>query len=132
MTSEGLLETVTECTGIQPTPAGIFYKNEQGEQAPLNEGDHVSMNLWGFHPHIFMLFEKGFEDFVRANAENPRAEFYISTFANQLINEQTANFAVLPNNEKWYGVTYQEDKPIVQKAFAEMMAAGKYPAPLWE
>jgi nucleotidyltransferase-like protein len=126
------LETVTECTGIRPTGEGIFYKNETGEQAPLDGDALVSMNIWGFHPHIFELLQKGFEDFVKANATDPKAEFYISTFANQLIEDRTAKFTVLPNDEKWFGVTYQADRPIVQKAFAEMTAVGKYPSPLWE
>ncbi|MFQ5447554.1 MAG: hypothetical protein ACE5FF_11530 [Saprospiraceae bacterium] len=92
----------------------------------------VSMNIWGFHPHIFDLLQKGFGDFVQAHAADPKAEFYISSFANQLIEDKTAAFTVLPNDEKWYGVTYQADKPVVQKAFAEMTAAGKYPSPLWK
>jgi hypothetical protein len=126
------LETVTELTGIRPTELGIFYKNEDGEQMPLDGDALVSMNIWGFHPLIFDFLKKGFEDFVKANAVNPKAEFYISTFANHLIEAQIATFTVLPNDEKWFGVTYQADKPIVQKAFAEMTAVGKYPSPLWE
>jgi NDP-sugar pyrophosphorylase family protein len=126
-----LLTTVTECKGIEGTEGGIFYKDESGQIQPLDRQALVSMNVWGFHPYLFELLEKGFAGFVEANAEKPTAEFYISTFANQLIWEKTAMFSVLPNNEKWYGVTYQEDKPIVQRAFSEMRIAGKYPSPLW-
>lgn len=126
------LTTVTECTGIRPEEGGIFYKNDAGKKVPLDGKALVSMNIWGFHPHIFDLLQKGFEDFIQAHAANPKAEFYISSFANQLIENKTAIFTVLPNDEKWYGVTYQEDRPIVQKAFAEMTAEGKYPSPLWE
>jgi len=126
------LETVTECTGIRPTKEGIYYKKENGELAALDGNALVSMNIWGFHPHIFDLLETGFSEFVKANAANPTAEFYISTFANQLIEDGTATFTVLPNDEKWFGVTYQADRPIVQQAFSEMTAAGKYPSPLWE
>lgn len=127
-----LLTTVTECTGIEEAPAGIFYNAENGEKAPLSPGSLVSMNLWGFHPHIFELLQNGFDDFVAANAASPKAEFYISTFANHLINTGMATFSVLPNDEKWYGVTYREDKETVQQAFADMTGAGKYPSPIWE
>lgn len=130
MDENHLLRTVTECTGIEDTEAGIYYNGENG-RAPLDGSALVSMNIWGFHPHIFGLLQAGFDAFVEKNATNPKAEFYISSFANDLINHQTATFQVLPNDEKWYGVTYREDKEMVQRAFAEMTAAGKYPVPLW-
>ncbi len=125
-----LLKTVTECTGIRGSGEGVFFEGENG-RAPLDGQALVSMNLWGFHPRLFELLQKGFDEFVAANTDNARAEFYISSFANELINNGTATFAVLPNDEKWYGVTYREDKDTVQTAFREMTAAGKYPVPLW-
>ena len=128
MDERGNLSTVTECKGIVPTANGeVFYKNEAGEIQPLDPNALVSMNIWGFHPHIFELLEEGFAHFVRMNAQYPAAEFYISSFANHLIEAGVATFAVLPNDEKWYGVTYREDKPIVQAAFEEMAKEGKYP-----
>lgn len=130
MDENNLLRTVTECTGIEETAEGIFYNGENGK-TPLDGKSLVSMNIWGFHPHIFELLQAGFNDFVAKNAANPKAEFYISSFANDLINSGTATFEVLPNDEKWYGVTYREDKEMVQRAFAEMTEAGKYPVGLW-
>ena len=130
MDKNNLLRTVTECTGIAKSDDGIFYKSKNG-QTPLDEQSLVSMNLWGFHPQLFVLLQNEFNNFVAANQANAKAEFYISTFANQLINDGTCTFSVLPNNEKWYGVTYKEDKETVQQAFEKMTAAGKYPSPLW-
>ncbi|MCC6723287.1 MAG: nucleotidyltransferase [Saprospiraceae bacterium] len=124
------LRTVTECTGIEQTDEGILYNGDDGKQV-LDATSLVSMNIWGFHPHIFELLQTGFNAFVAANAVNPKAEFYISSFANDLINSGAASFEVLPNDEKWYGVTYREDKETVQAAFAEMTRQGKYPVPLW-
>lgn len=124
------LTTVTECTGIEETGDGVFYDGENGKEK-LDAQSLVSMNLWGFHPSLFELLQSEFDQFVAANTDSPKAEFYISSFANKLINDGTATFAVLPNDEKWYGVTYREDKPVVQKAFADMTAEGKYPSPLW-
>lgn len=131
MDENNLLRTVTECTGIEETADGIFYTGENGK-TPLDGQSLVSMNIWGFHPHIFELLQNGFNDFVAANAANPKAEFYISSFANDLINNGTATFEVLPNDEKWYGVTYREDKEMVQAAFAEMTGRQVYPVGLWE
>ena len=130
MDENNLLLTVTECTGIGKSKNGIFYNGENG-QAELDAQSLVSMNLWGFHPHLFDLLQKEFNEFVKANTANARAEFYISTFANKLINDGTCKFSVLPNDEKWYGVTYKEDKVTVQEAFKNMTAAGKYPSPIW-
>lgn len=131
MDESNLLRTVTECTGIEETPDGIFYNGENGKQS-LSGDALVSMNIWGFHPHIFELLQTGFNEFVAKNASNPKAEFYISSYANDLINNGTATFEVLPNDEKWYGVTYREDKEMVQAAFAEMTAKGVYPVGLWK
>lgn len=130
MDEKNILKTVTECTGISQTAEGILYNGENGP-TPLNGQSLVSMNLWGFHPQLFELLQNEFNHFVAANTNNARAEFYISTFANLLISEGTCTFSVLPNNEKWYGVTYQEDKATVQQAFEKMTAEGKYPSPLW-
>ncbi|MBK9017748.1 MAG: nucleotidyltransferase [Saprospiraceae bacterium] len=131
MDENNLLRTVTECTGIEETAEGIFYNGENGK-TPLDGKSLVSMNIWGFHPHIFELLHEGFNEFVEKNATNPKAEFYISSYANDLINSGTATFEVLPNDEKWYGVTYREDKEMVQAAFAEMTGRGVYPVGLWK
>jgi hypothetical protein len=125
-----LLQTVTECTGISKNEEGVFYDGENG-RTEVDGQSLVSMNLWGFHPAIFDLLQNGFNEFVAGHTSNARAEFYISSFANQLINDKTAAFSVLPNNEKWYGVTYKEDKATVQEAFKNMTDSGKYPSPLW-
>lgn len=130
MDADHNLTTVTECTGISETEAGVFHDGKDGKEA-LDGDSLVSMNLWGFHPALFDLLQADFDRFVESNTDHPKAEFYISSFANQLIENGTATFAVLPNNEKWYGVTYREDKAVVQHAFAEMSAAGTYPTPLW-
>ncbi len=131
MNETGHLINVTECTGIQPGESALFGTNEKGEKVQLTGAELVSMNLWGFHPHVFSLLQEGFNQFVHQNASNPKAEFYISTYTNHLINTGAGQFTVLPNDEKWYGVTYQDDRPMVQKAFAEMTVAGKYPSPIW-
>ena len=90
------------------------------------------MNFWGFHPSVFETIRKQFVDFVRENGSDPKAEFFIPLFVDKQIRDGDAKVKVLTSNDRWYGVTYREDKPIVQEAFGELIAAGKYPAPLWE
>ncbi len=126
-----LLQSVRECTGIEATPDGIVCQDGQGGRESLSAEALVSMNLWGFHPHIFNLLEEGFREFVAAHRSASKAEFYLSTFANALIADGRASFTVLPNDGKWYGVTYREDKATVQAAFREMTESGQYPTPLW-
>lgn len=130
MDEGNLLQTVTECTGISKGADGVSYDGENGRAALSGEA-LVSMNLWGFHPDVMSLMQDDFNDFVAAHTNNARAEFYLSSFANQLIKSGTCTFSVLPNNEQWYGVTYKEDKATVEAAFADMTAKGKYPSPLW-
>jgi NDP-sugar pyrophosphorylase family protein len=126
-----LLQSVRECTGIEATSEGIVCQDGRGGLEALSAEALVSMNLWGFHPHIFSLLEEGFREFVAAHLSAPKAEFYLSTFANELIADGRATFTVLPNDSKWYGVTYREDKAMVQAAFREMTESGQYPTPLW-
>ncbi len=128
----GKLLGVTERHKIQRTPAGITYDDEQGQAHPLDGNAVVSMNLWGFPAGIFPEIERQFVEFFHANKANPRAEFYIPSVVNRMLADGGAEVSVLPSSGQWYGVTYQEDKDIAQRAFAAFAAAGKYPPRLWE
>ncbi len=130
MDENHFLTDTKECTSISKEDDGIFYP-ENGERIELPKDSLVSMNLWGFHPDIFEVMRKQFIEFAKENADAPKAEFFIPLVVNKQIKEGTAQYKVIPNDERWYGVTYQEDKPMVQKAFDEMTANGKYPNPLW-
>ena len=127
----GMLEKVTERHRIQRTDEGISCLDEHDNKIALSENALVSMNLWGFPADIFPEIERQFVAFFHANRENPRAEFYIPTIVNNLLAKGTTEVSVLPNSEQWYGVTYREDKPVVEAAFREFVAQGKYPEDLW-
>lgn len=126
----GHLTTVVERHKIHRTKNGIQYE-EDSTLHPLEEKDLVSMNFWGFHPNIFETIRKSFIDFVANTEHQPKAEFYIPLVVNQEIQNGHINLHVLSNDEQWYGVTYQEDKVKVQKAFKVLGEQGKYPNPLW-
>lgn len=131
MSSEqGSLVEVIERTKIYPEGDKVFFDDENGKN-DIDPTSLVSMNLWGFHPSIFDELNRQFVDFVKNNMENPRAEFYIPLVVNNLIEKKEIDCKVLSSAEKWYGVTYQEDKSTVVSALQKLTAEGKYPQNLW-
>jgi hypothetical protein len=109
---------------------GVVYE-EDGVEHPLAPNTPVSMNFWGFTPAVFKLTEPLFKAFVLANESNPKAEFFIPLIGDELIKSGEAAFKVIPTSAKWFGVTYKEDKPIVQKSISDLVANGTYPEKLW-
>lgn len=126
------LVSVTERTNIQFTHGGIAYQEEDGTLVFLNPETLVSMNFWGFTPEYFKQTESMFVDFVKANSESLKAEFYIPTAIDNLINSSNASVKVLRSSAKWFGVTYKEDKPVVIEKLAQLIKMGVYPAQLWK
>ncbi|MCB0568672.1 MAG: nucleotidyltransferase [Phaeodactylibacter sp.] len=129
--SRGFLSDVVERHKIRQQDGGIFYE-EDGGLHPLHSGAIVSMNFWGFHANIFDALRQQFIDFVEQNRDNPKSEFYIPFAVNELVQSGAVRLSVLPNDEKWYGVTYREDREMVEQAFQQLVKEGKYPAKLWE
>ncbi|SEL60779.1 nucleotidyltransferase family protein [Parapedobacter koreensis] len=108
----------------------IFFE-EDGVETELPQSSRVSMNFWGFTPAIFEVSEELFKAFVPANENNPKAEFLIPKVADELIKLGKAEFKVIPTSQKWFGVTYPEDKPIVQENIAQLVKGGVYPEKLF-
>jgi len=127
---EGNMTAINERTQVYFKGDGIVYE-ENGVETELSEETRVSMNFWGFTPAVFKQSEEMFKKFVDANEHNPKAEFFIPLVADQLIKNGIADFKVIPTASKWFGVTYKEDKPIVQKSISELVANGTYPENLW-
>lgn len=131
MDAEGYLTDVVERMKVQRVDGSKVTCEVDGSPMDLDEHSLVSMNLWGFHPSIFETIRSMFVDFVANNQEDPRAEFYIPLVVNHLIRSGAVKLKVLSSDEKWYGVTYQEDKETVQNAFHQFAAEGNYPSNLW-
>lgn len=130
----GYLTRVTERTRIEIYEGGIHYSEDGGESwTDLDGGTLVSMNLWGFTESFLQEDTARFAAFLdKALAENPmKGEYFLPSVVSQLIDEGKARVKVLTSHDKWYGVTYQEDKPLVVKALAEKTAQGQYPDGLW-
>lgn len=124
----GYLEDIVERTKIGIDDEGIYYYDGD-ERFPLDGETVVSMNLWGLTPEYIDECCERFEKFLARNLEtNPeKCEFYMPLVISELLNEDKADVKVLSNKDRWYGVTYKEDKPGVVEAFKKLKAEGKYP-----
>lgn len=131
MDENHFLTTVVERTSVGWRNQEIFFE-DKNELIRLDSDTLVSMNFWGFHPAVFDQIRKKFIEFVKNHGENPKAEFFIPLVINEGIQENLFIVKVIPNMEKWYGVTYKEDKELVQNAFKNLTEEGLYPSPLWE
>ena len=89
------------------------------------------MNLWGFHPSIFRFINEQFIAFVHSHTADPKAEFFIPLVANRLIKSNAVKIKVIPTESDWFGVTYKEDKVVLQAVILKMINDGIYPAELW-
>lgn len=122
---------VTERTKIQFTPEGIADIQDDGSTTTLSSGDIVSMNFWGFTPQFFHLADPLFSEFLQHNLNNPKSEFYIPFVVDALIKKGKARVKVLQSHDKWFGVTYKEDKPLVIAKLQQLTQEGFYPSKLW-
>lgn len=127
----GLLTDVVERTSIVRKGKKVVFQDE-GNEVEIDENSVVSMNFWGFTPKYFQQSEKDFKDFISKNADQLKAEFYIPTVANNLITKKEATIRVLTSNDQWFGVTYQEDKPVTIANIQKLVVEGKYPEKLWK
>ena len=131
---EGFLKTVTERTHIEKDGDNARFTEDGGETWVSLPGNAiVSMNLWGLTDSFFAEAWARFPAFLeRALAEDPlKGEYYLPSVISQLIGEGKARVKVLRSTDKWHGVTYQADKPVVVAAIAEKTASGLYPDDLW-
>lgn len=128
--ASGNLEEIVERTKVLRDGENIVFE-EDDKQYSLAVDTRVSMNFWGFTPAVFKITEELFRTFALENKENPKAEFFIPLVAEHLVKNRTAEFKVIPTDSKWFGVTYKEDKPIVQDSIDALIKAGTYPESLW-
>ena len=130
---DGCLKKIQERTRIQKFGTAAKYTEDGETWIDIPYGSMVSMNAWGFTPSLFRDLDERFPSFLQSNSANIlKAEFFIPTVIDSLISEGKASVKVLPSRERWYGVTYQEDKPVVRQALKELILSGTYPADLWE
>ena len=131
----GYLQGIHERTRIEKRGDGAAYTEDDGATwVTIPEGSTVSMNMWGFSAALLKELEARFPAFLdKALAENPmKGEYFLPSVVGELLDENKADVQVLKSMDKWYGVTYKEDKPVVVNAIRSMKEEGKYPVSLWE
>lgn len=129
------LVKVEERTRIEKRGDGIAFTEDDGEtwqELPIDSV--VSMNMWGFSASFLKEIKAGFAAFLEEGlAKNPmKCEYYLPSVVTKLLVEDRATVTVLETTDKWYGVTYKEDKPLVMAAIQEMKEKGIYPEQVWE
>lgn len=127
----GHLVSVTERTEIIQDPSGEIVFVDGQERHSLSPETVVSMNFWGFQAGVFPAIQTMFEAYARKNVDSPKAEFYIPTVMTQLIETNAGSCRLFASDSDWFGVTYPEDKPVVQASIQALVAAGEYPTQLW-
>lgn len=130
---KGYLIAVTERTHIIKSSDGPLYTEDENIYLRLQGDSIVSMNMWGFTPAFMAALEAGFPAFLREGfATNAlKCEYYLPSVVSNQLKAGAAVVHVLTSPERWYGVTYREDKPTVTAALQDFADKGIYPAPLW-
>ena len=129
-TENDKLVGVVERLKIKTESDKLFCDGDEGRME-LSPESIVSMNFWGFHPSVFKHMRDGFKTFVQENRDNPTAEYFIPLIVDDLIKSKEASVDVLISRDRWYGVTYMEDKPAVVEAMLNLTKKGVYPEKLW-
>lgn len=134
MDEQGNLTEINERTRIETYADGIHFTEDDGASwTELAPDTLVSMNMWGFQPELVDLLWNEFPAFLdEALKSNPmKGEYLLPRVVGQLLEDGKATVKVLSSADKWYGVTYHEDKAAVVAAMAEKAESGLYPSPLW-
>lgn len=132
---DGNLKGLRERTRIEKKEFGTAYTEDDGATWNVIEpGSTVSMNMWGFTSSILQELKERFPVFLEHGLqENPlKCEYFLPNVVGEMVTEGKASVAVLKSEDRWYGVTYREDKEKVMAAIKGLKDAGCYPAKLWE
>lgn len=132
-TADGLLTAVHETSNIVKTADGAAV-NEDGTLTPVDADSYVSMNMWGLTPEFIDLLEKGFvEFFEKTDAEKIlKAEYLLPIYIDELLQKGEVSVKVLDSNDKWFGVTYKEDKDFVVDSFKKLIQNRVYEEKLFD
>ena len=128
----GYLTDIVERTKIAKKDGKIMFTEDEENWTEIPEGSTVSMNCWGFTKEMMTELGARFEGFLDKNKDNMlKCEYFLPFVVDDLLKEGKATVKVLATTEKWYGVTYKEDKEIVVAALREKLDKGIYPEKLW-
>ena len=126
------LTSIIERTEIVTKGSKILFKDENRNWQLLTGDEVISMNMFAFTPSIFNYLKEYFSEFVHENENNLKAEYYIPTVVDKVINSEKAKVKVLASNANWFGLTYAEDKPIAKDKILQLVKNGTYAKKLWK
>lgn len=130
--AEKLLTGVVERTAIERNAKGeIAFIDEHGNEQVIGENTPVSMNMWGLTPDYFDYSEAHFDEFLKQNQSNLKAEFFIPLVINKLVHDGLATCEVLDTPDQWFGVTYADDRDGVVAKINALVEKGEYPVKLF-
>lgn len=133
LNEDGTLNDVTETYDIERKGNGLFASDEQGNPVLVEAQQHVSMNMWGLPPTFLDELEKGFPEFLDGISEGDvKAEYLLPKIIDKLIKSGKAKVKVLETRDKWFGVTYKEDKEAVVASIRQLIADGVYKENLYD
>ena len=126
--SQNHLQRVIETYDIQEQNGILFAHDEEKNPVTLQPDQHVSMNMWGLLPKFFDVLEQGFAEFLDAldEAEAEKKEYLLPKLIDKLLAEKRAEVTLLETRDKWFGVTYKEDKALVVEAVRKLVAGESY------
>ena len=129
----GYLTGVDETSNIVKTSEGAAVEND-GALTPIDAESYVSMNMWGLTPEFMQTLEDGFKEFFANMGEKNilKAEYLLPIYIDELLQAGKVSVKVLDSHDKWFGVTYKEDKEYVVKSFAKLIEDGVYEKQLFE
>ena len=128
---KGNLDKVVERTKIQRESDGVIRFPHDDHNHDLADDTLVSMNMWAFYPSYFDYCETALFEFIKARGEEEKSEFYIPALIDELIQNKVLDVKLLDTTSQWFGVTYQEDKPVVIAKLNTLIENGAYPKDLW-
>lgn len=130
---DGILVGVTETYDISQVDGVLHAKDEDGNPVSLDISQHVSMNMWGIPPGFLEELERGFPEFLHSLKEgDTKSEYLLPRIIDSLIVSKKARVKVLETKDKWFGVTYREDKEAVVQAIRNLISAGVYEENLYQ
>jgi dTDP-glucose pyrophosphorylase len=128
---DGLLRNIVETKQIEKTSSGAQAPGADGQIEKFTGEEVVSMNLWGFKPSCYGFLGEEFRNFIDRNGMDLKAELDIPTSIDKFVKSGQVKIKILMSNERWFGVTYREDKPFVVDSLKNMISRGIYPTSIY-
>jgi dTDP-glucose pyrophosphorylase len=129
--ADDLLKNIVEIRQLEKTNNGAFAPGPDGKTLQFTGNEVVSMNLWGFKPSCFGFLGEEFRNFIDKSGMELKSELDIPTSIDKFVKNGEITIKILMSNERWFGVTYREDKPFVVESINDMISRGVYPSKLY-